>query len=144
MGYEMVSTKATPHIVLRNVTLGYERHPAVHHLSMDIEAGSLLAVVGPNAAGKSTLMKALAGTQPLQTGTMEGSAPNNTAWLSQVSTLDSRFPIDVQGMVMMVLWRHPQACGCRRATEKQRCLDALAAVGLTGFERRSLNSLSGA
>lgn len=141
----MVSTKATPHIVLRNVTLGYERHPAVHHLSMDIEAGSLLAVVGPNGAGKSTLMKALAGTLPLQTGTMEGPTPNNTAWLSQVSTLDTSFPIDVQGMVMMGLWRHPQAWGWgwRRATEKQRCLDALAAMGLTGFERRSLNSLSG-
>lgn len=143
MGYVIVSTKVTPNIAMRNVTLGYERHPAVHHLSMDIEAGSLLAVVGPNGAGKSTLMKALAGTLPLQTGTIEGPAPNNTAWLSQVSTLDTSFPIDVQGMVMMGLWRHPQAWGWRRDTEKQRCLEALAAVGLTGFERRSLNSLSG-
>jgi zinc/manganese transport system ATP-binding protein len=143
MGYVIVSTKVTPHIVMRNVTLGYERHPAVHHLSMDIEAGSLLAVVGPNGAGKSTLIKALAGTLPLQTGTIEGPSPNNTAWLSQVSTLDTSFPIDVQGMVMMGLWRHPQVWGWRSATEKQRCLDALAAVGLSGFERRSLNSLSG-
>lgn len=44
-----------------NVTLGYERHPAVHHLSGELKVGSLMAVVGPNGAGKSTLLKGLAG-----------------------------------------------------------------------------------
>jgi zinc/manganese transport system ATP-binding protein len=103
----------------------------------------VVAVVGPNGAGKSTLLKALSGSMPIQGGHVHGLSPNQTACLSQVSTLDTSFPIDVRGMVMMGLWRHPQAWGWRRATEKQRCLDALAAVGLTGFERRSLNSLSG-
>ena len=138
-----MSTKVTPHIVLRNVTLGYERHPAVHHLNLDIEAGSLVAVVGPNGAGKSTLMKALAGTLPLQTGTLQGLSKANTAWLSQLSSLDTSFPIDVQSMVMMGLWRQQSAWGWHSAHDKQRCLNALASVGLAGFERRSLNSLSG-
>ena len=39
----------------RDLTLGYDRHPAVHHLNGTVEAGSLTAVVGPNGAGKSTL-----------------------------------------------------------------------------------------
>ena len=39
-------------ITLRDVTLGYERHPAVHHLSGEVASGALLAVVGPNVAGK--------------------------------------------------------------------------------------------
>lgn len=138
-----MSTTTIPHIVLRNVTLGYERHPAVHHLNLDIEAGSLVAVVGPNGAGKSTLIKALAGTLPLQTGTLQGLSQANTAWLSQQSSLDTSFPIDVQSMVMMGLWRQQRAWGWHSAHDKQRCLGALAAVGLAGFERRSLNSLSG-
>lgn len=50
-----------PAIALHNLTLGYERHPAVHHLSITIDPGSLVAVVGPNGAGKSTLVKALVG-----------------------------------------------------------------------------------
>ena len=45
----------------RDVTLGYDRHPAVHHLNGDVAAGSLLAVIGPNGAGKSTLFRGIAG-----------------------------------------------------------------------------------
>jgi len=32
----------------RNVTLGYDRHPAVHHLDGEVASGALIAVVGPN------------------------------------------------------------------------------------------------
>jgi len=44
-------------IVLHDLTLGYNGHPAVHHLSGVFEPGSLTAVVGPNGSGKSTLLK---------------------------------------------------------------------------------------
>ncbi len=47
----------TPAIAFQNLTLGYDRHPAVHHLEAEITQGSLTAVVGPNGAGKSTLLK---------------------------------------------------------------------------------------
>ena len=48
-------------IRLDGLTLAYERHPAVHHLTGAFEPGSLTAIVGPNGAGKSTLLKAIAG-----------------------------------------------------------------------------------
>ena len=48
-------------IRLHDVTLSYDRHPAVHHLSGAFEAGSLTAIVGPNGAGKTTLLKSLIG-----------------------------------------------------------------------------------
>ena len=48
-------------IQFRDVTLGYDRHPAVHHLNGEVATGALLAVIGPNGAGKSTLFRGLAG-----------------------------------------------------------------------------------
>ena len=45
----------------RNLTLGYDRHPAVHHLDGAVDIGALMAVVGPNGAGKSTLFKGIVG-----------------------------------------------------------------------------------
>ncbi|QCB46376.1 ABC transporter ATP-binding protein [Hydrogenophaga sp. PAMC20947] len=133
-----------PTVVLQDLTLGYERHPAVHHLSVRIEPGSLLAVVGPNGAGKSTLIKALAGTMRPLSGTIEGLAPpQRVAWLPQHSELDSSFPIDVRGMVAMGLWHRMGALGRFTAELTQRCDQALAAVGLAGFERRGLDTLSG-
>lgn len=134
----------TPPVVLRDLTLGYERHPAVHHLSLRIEPGSLLAVVGPNGAGKSTLIKALAGRMPALSGTIEGLAPpQRVAWLPQHSELDTSFPIDVRGMVAMGLWHRTGALGRFKAEHAEQCDQALAAVGLVGFERRGLDTLSG-
>ena len=44
-------------INFQELTLGYDRHPAVSRLQTEIIEGSLTAIVGPNGAGKSTLMK---------------------------------------------------------------------------------------
>jgi zinc/manganese transport system ATP-binding protein len=37
-------------IVLHDVTLAYDGHPALHHLSGEFSRGSLTAIVGPNGA----------------------------------------------------------------------------------------------
>ena len=42
----------TAALQFRDLTLGYDRHPAVHHLDGAVETGALVAVVGPNGAGK--------------------------------------------------------------------------------------------
>lgn len=52
---------------LRHLTVGYRRQPVFQDLSLpDIPPGSLVAVAGPNAVGKSTLLRAIAGLLPLQ------------------------------------------------------------------------------
>jgi zinc/manganese transport system ATP-binding protein len=48
-------------LTLNNLTLGYERHPAVHHVSATFTKGSMTAIIGANGAGKSTLLKGIAG-----------------------------------------------------------------------------------
>ena len=50
-----MSPRAKPAIIFHDLTLGYDRHPAVHHINGEVKQGELLAIVGPNGAGKSTL-----------------------------------------------------------------------------------------
>ncbi len=90
-----------------DVTLGYDRHPAVHHLSGKVEAGSLTAVVGPNGAGKSTLFKGITGTLKPLAGHIErnGFDVRDIGYLPQAAEIDRSFPITVYDLVAMGLWR---------------------------------------
>jgi zinc/manganese transport system ATP-binding protein len=130
-------------LLLENLTFGYERHPAVHHLHLHIEPASLVAIVGPNGAGKSTLLKGLAGLlSPLQ-GSIQGLDTQSVAYLPQMSTIDRGFPICVFDMVAMGLWREVGALGRIDKGQRERCNAALAAVGLDEFGQRTLDTLSG-
>ncbi|GAB1423210.1 ABC transporter ATP-binding protein [Thauera terpenica] len=136
---------ATPLIRIENLTLGYDRHPAVHHLSGDIAAGALVAVIGPNGAGKSTLLKGLAGELRPIGGRilMPGVRPRALAYLPQRGEIDHGFPVSVFDVVAMGLWREVGAFGGLSRAQRQRVHDALAAVGMAGFEARLIGSLSG-
>jgi hypothetical protein len=43
------------------LTLGYDRHPAVHHISGEVARGDLLALVGPKAPANRPLLKGIVG-----------------------------------------------------------------------------------
>jgi zinc/manganese transport system ATP-binding protein len=130
---------------LQNLTLGYDRHPAVHHLDGIVADGALLAVVGPNGAGKSTLFKAIAGTLKPLAGSITRAAIDGRgiAYLPQAPEIDRSFPIGVYDMVAMGLWRSRGVFGGITARDRRAIAAAIAAVGLTGFERRPIGTLSG-
>jgi zinc/manganese transport system ATP-binding protein len=134
-----------PDLRFRNLTLGYERHPAVHHLDGAVKAGSLVAVVGPNGAGKSTLFKGIVGALKPLAGSIDrdGLDARNIAYLPQIAEIDRSFPIDVYDVVAMGLWRSKGLFGGIGGNDNQAIEAALAAVGLTGFERRAIGTLSG-
>jgi zinc/manganese transport system ATP-binding protein len=129
----------------RNLTLGYDRHPAVHHLDGAVQTGSLTAVVGPNGAGKSTLFKGVVGVIKPLAGRIErnGVAPQDIAYLPQIADIDRSFPINVYDMVAMGLWRSKGLFGGIGRNDRDTVERAVAAVGLTGFEQRPIGTLSG-
>jgi zinc/manganese transport system ATP-binding protein len=128
-----------------DVTLGYDRHPAVHHLTGELASGALLAVIGPNGAGKSTLFRGVAGILKPLAGAISrcGLDARDIAYLPQTADIDRSFPITVFDFVGTGLWRATGLFGGIGATERARIARALAAVGLTGFENRSIGTLSG-
>jgi zinc/manganese transport system ATP-binding protein len=134
-----------PQVQFCNLTLGYDRHPAVHHLDGTVARGALMAVVGPNGAGKSTLFKGIVGMLRPLAGQVDlcGLSARDIAYLPQAAEVDRSFPINVYDMVAMGLWRLTGLFGGIGPRERDRVHHAIAAVGLTGFEDRPIGTLSG-
>jgi zinc/manganese transport system ATP-binding protein len=132
-------------VQFRDVTLGYDRHPAVHHLSGEVAPGALLAVVGPNGAGKSTLFRGLVGILKPLAGSIQtgGIDPRDIAYLPQTADIDRSFPISVFDFVGTGLWRQTGFFGGIGNGAHEKIGRALAAVGLRGFENRGIGTLSG-
>ncbi|MEL6476536.1 MAG: metal ABC transporter ATP-binding protein [Pseudomonadota bacterium] len=135
----------TAALSFQNLTLGYDRTPAVRDLDCEIASGSLTAIVGPNGAGKSTLLKGVVGSlPPLQGRVSYGPVkPSEIAYLPQHADIDSGFPLTVVDMISMGLWREIGPFGSIGRAERRRVADAIAAVGMTGLEARPIGTLSG-
>ena len=132
-------------ITLHNLTLGYQRHPAVHHLSGSFASGSMTAIIGPNGSGKSTLVKGLTGFLRPMEGSIDrgGLLPRQIAYLPQRLEVDRSFPITVFDTVLLGLWQEIGMFGGMNRTLWQRAAQALSIVGLGGLEGRAINELSG-
>jgi zinc/manganese transport system ATP-binding protein len=130
-------------IALHDLTLGYDGHPAVHHLSGVFEPGSMTAVVGPNGSGKSTLLKGITGILRPLGGRIErgGLKISQIAYLPQQAEIDRSFPITVLDIVALGLWHRIGMFGGMRQ-EWQQARQALTSVGLEGFEHRAIGELS--
>jgi zinc/manganese transport system ATP-binding protein len=137
-----MNAASTPAVTLRDLTVSYRGHPAVHHLSGAFAAGMLTAVVGPNGAGKSTLLGALGGTIRDFKGRIERDLSQRVAYLPQASALDRSFPVRVHEMVAMGLWSRIGSFAGLRPADRSGVDQALAAVGLSGFGARWLGELS--
>jgi zinc/manganese transport system ATP-binding protein len=129
----------------RDVTLGYDRHPAVHHLNGEVGPGALLAIVGPNGAGKSTLFRGIVGIlKPLAGTILTGDLDvRDIAYLPQTVDIDRSFPISVFDFVGTGLWRSVGFFGGMGKNAREKIARALSAVGLSGFENRTIGTLSG-
>ena len=128
-------------ITLSDLTVSHQRRAAVHHVSGRFAPGSLTAIVGPNGAGKTTLLRALAGLHRPEHGRIEGAA-GQVALLPQQAMLDRGFPLSCLDVVLFGLWGESGAFRAIGRAGRAKAVEALAAVGLQGFEARPVGSLS--
>jgi zinc/manganese transport system ATP-binding protein len=140
-----MSEAKLPAISFHDLTLGYDRHPAVHHISGEVLRGDLLALVGPNGAGKSTLLKGIVGQLKPLSGSLglDGLKSSDIAYLPQQIDIDRSFPIIVFDAVAMGLWHN---IGAWHGLNHERSLEvqkALYTLGLQDLGDRSVGALSG-
>lgn len=133
---------ASPRISARGLAVAYGAAPAaLRDVTFDLEPGSRLGVLGPNAGGKTTLFRALLGELGPVAGTLEVVGRCGTVPQTDRSRLD--FPVTARDVALMGAigarpwWRPPGAEARRRA------LEALDAVGMAPFAGSSFGELSG-
>jgi zinc/manganese transport system ATP-binding protein len=140
-----MSPRIQPAITFNDLTLGYDRHPAVHHITGEVARGELLALIGPNGAGKSTLLKGLMGELAPFGGSIDrdGLKRCDIAYLPQQIEIDRSFPISVFDCVATGLWREIGVWRGFNAKRKAVVEVALSALGLLDLSDRVVGSLSG-
>ncbi len=130
---------------IRDVSIGYPDLTLFRQLSMDIEEGSTLAVLGANGSGKSTFVKMLLGLlQPLE-GSLNwpNGKPREVGYLAQMTEFDRRFPIRVRDLAAMGAWRGFGLLGGLNRNARERMAVALAEAGVLDIADRPLHMLSG-
>lgn len=131
-------------VKLNNLTIAYNRQPAVHHVSGEFKSGELTAITGANGAGKSTLLKAIAGILPVFEGGIEfGSITrSDMAYMPQAADMQRDFPINILQMVCSGFWQQSGSFGAINKEQRKQAIQALSDVGLNSFEARNLDSIS--
>ncbi|MEF8843606.1 MAG: metal ABC transporter ATP-binding protein [Haloarculaceae archaeon] len=139
-----------PVVELTDVDFGYTAARVVEDVSLRIDPGEYVAVVGPNGSGKTTLMKLMLGLlRPDEGRARLFGVPAHAfddgariGYVAQQSSAAKGMPITVREVVKM--GRFPHVGFGRLSTEDWRTVDAaLEAVGIAGFADRRVTQLSG-
>ncbi|MEM8582102.1 MAG: metal ABC transporter ATP-binding protein [Pseudomonadota bacterium] len=130
---------------IRNLALGYPGLSLFRGLSMDVERGSTLAVLGANGSGKSTFIKMLLGLMAPLAGNLKwpDGPPRELGYLAQMTEFDRRFPLRVRDLAAMGAWKGFGIGGRLDKDAKAKVASALDAAGVLDIADRSLHTLSG-
>jgi len=131
-------------VSVHNLTVSYQRHPAVHHVNGSFVTGAATAIVGPNGAGKSTLLKTMIGMLSPDAGhvSLNGFTRGEIAYLPQQAEIDRSLPVSVLDLVATGLWHQSGLFGKVGRDGFVQAAEALESVGLSDFAERPISALS--
>lgn len=138
------------HFSVRRISAGYGKHNVIANISFDLDAGTLMGIIGANGSGKTTLLKALCGILPHQ-GTceldhtvLEDLSVKKLARLVSYIPQRSGISIDISALDVVLMGFHPQLGLLEHPTKKMKetAVLALNQVGLAGKEETNYLHLS--
>ncbi len=126
-------------IELRQAGFRFAESWIYRHYSFAVETGEIVAILGPNGRGKTTLLKAMIGLLPLAEGSVEiagevGYVPQHATTAFDYSALD---------IVVMGRARHVKLFQVPTAEDFAIAQHALASLNLSALSERPFNQLSG-
>jgi len=148
----MSEITSSPDLRAREVTLGYAGRPVIQDLSVAFPAGAITVIVGANACGKSTLLKAVARLLLPDSGEvlLDGKAVHRlpTRQLARRLGMLPQSPVSPEGLIVRDLvgrgrFPHQGMFAQWRPEDEQAVNQALELTGIVDLQDRSLDELSG-
>ncbi|MFN0275558.1 MAG: metal ABC transporter ATP-binding protein [Chitinophagales bacterium] len=136
-------------IEVHDLTVSYNKKPALWDVDFLIPEGKLVGIIGPNGAGKSTLIKAMMQLIPHDSGYTKlfgkdlNEVRDRVAYVPQRGSVDWDFPASVLDVVLM--GRYGKRGIFKRTTrdDKKIAMQCLEKVGMHQFINRQISQLSG-
>lgn len=137
---------------VQNISINYGERAVVRDVSLRLETGRIIALLGANGAGKTTLLKALNGGLPLAGGRillnekpLESFSRREIARKIAViaQETETKFPVSVLEFVLAGRFAHAATFGWESEKDLQIALDCLDLCDLKDYEARQMNRLSG-
>ena len=142
----------TPIVAVRNLTFGYGREVVLDGVDLEIQPRDVLAIIGPNGGGKTTLLKVMLGLLRPWSGEVVYHLPSGDdprgrlGYVPQFSTFDRDFPLRVHDMVLMGRLGNGGPGGLLRPWSRQdraAAAQAIERLGLAGVARAHVAEISG-
>ena len=141
--------QATSILELRSISCAYDpNRPAIRDISFSAREGEIICLLGPSGCGKTTVLRAIAGFEPVQSGEILLSGQVVSSPVKTVPTEHRRVGMVFQEYALFPHLRVADniAFGLHhlpRAEQKRRIEEMLCLTGMEGFERRYPHELSG-
>jgi zinc transport system ATP-binding protein len=139
----------TPVIEVRDAWFRYDGPTILENVSLAVEKGEFLGIVGPNGGGKTTLLKLMLGLLDPTTGSVRimGRAPSEmrraVGYVPQFAAFRRDFPISVGETVLVGRLGLAPAFGGYAHADREAARRAMAETEVLGFRKRPLSALSG-
>ena len=133
-------------IELKNVTMSYEGMRVITDLSLSVNKGDYLCIVGENGTGKTTLIKGLLGLKKLDSGEIvfgDGLKKNEIGYLPQQSDLQKDFPASVREVVLSGRINKKGFCPFFTSKDRKICTDAMKRLEIDNLASKCYHDLSG-